>query len=107
MLLCSRYEIRVAGRLDEAAAASAFGGLNVSARGGVTVLRGELDQAGLHGVLERIRSLRLELLDARRARRFPNLDAARWRASLRLEGESGGDPCLRDQSGRIAGARRS
>jgi hypothetical protein len=65
--LCPRYEIRIAGRLDEAAAA-AFGGLSVSARGGVTVIGGKLDQAGLHGVLERIRSLGLELVDVRRVR---------------------------------------
>ena len=71
MYLC--YEIRIAGRLDEAAAAAAFGGLNVTARGGVTVIRGELDQAGLHGVLERIRWLHLDLVDARRARDFPSM----------------------------------
>jgi hypothetical protein len=79
MIFYSRYEIRIVGRLDEAAAAAAFGGLTVSARGSVTVLRGELDQAALHGVLERIRFLRLELVDARRIRRFPDLDPVRCR----------------------------
>jgi hypothetical protein len=75
-----RYEIRVAGHLNEAAAAATFGGLNVSTRSGVTVIRGELDQAGLHGVLERIRSLHLELVDARRPGDFP--------ASIRPAGAS-------------------
>jgi hypothetical protein len=64
----SRYEIRVAGELDEATAA-AFAGLDVAVRGAVTVITGELDQAGLHGLLERIRSLDLELVEARRCRR--------------------------------------
>ena len=99
----SRYEIRIAGRLDEATAAAAFGGLTVRARDDVTVIRGELDQAGLHGVLERIRSLQLELVDARRAREFPRLDAVQWHESPYTEGGPGGDACLRDQSGRIAG----
>jgi hypothetical protein len=91
-----RYEIRIAGRLDDAAAAATFGGLDVSPCGGVTVIRGELDQAGLHGVLERIRSLHLELVDARRARTFPSLDPARWRESLPSEGGPDGNACLRD-----------
>ena len=60
-----RYEIRVAGQLDEITAA-AFDGLDVAARGTVTVITGELDQAALHGLLERIRSLDLELVEARR-----------------------------------------
>lgn len=72
----ARYEIRVAGQLDEVAV-SAFAGLDISTRGAVTVLTGELDQAALHGVLERIRSLGLELLEARlirgsRSRRHGN-----------------------------------
>ena len=62
-----RYEIRVAGQLDETTAA-AFAGLDVAARGAGTVIAGELDQAALHGLLERIRSLGLELVEARRAR---------------------------------------
>jgi hypothetical protein len=61
------YEIRVAGRLDETTAA-AFTGLDVASRGEVTVISGEFDQAALHGLLERIRSLGLDLLEARRVR---------------------------------------
>jgi hypothetical protein len=65
-----RYEIRIAGRLDEATAA-AFTGLRVTVRGPVTVLTGDFDQAALHGLLERIRSLGLDLMDARRVRGAP------------------------------------
>ncbi|MBV9793383.1 MAG: hypothetical protein JO016_05520 [Actinobacteria bacterium] len=101
------YEIRVAGRLDEALAAAAFGGLTVKVRGGVTILRGNLDQAALHGVLERIRSLHLELLDARRTRRFPSPDPARWGDRPDPGGGPDGSSRLRDQGGRIAGARGS
>src|SRR5947209_303206 len=66
-LVLARYEIRIAGRLDETAAA-AFAGLDVTARGGATMIRGEFDQAGLHGALERIRFLGLDLVEARRVR---------------------------------------
>lgn len=68
--MLARYEIRIAGRLDETATA-AFAGLDVTARGEVTVIRGEFDQAGLHGVLERIRFLGLDLVEVRRVRGSP------------------------------------
>lgn len=64
---CSLYEVRVAGQLDTAATA-AFADLSITASGGITVLRGEFDQAGLHGLLEWIRALDLDLVDARRVR---------------------------------------
>lgn len=64
------YEIRVAGQLDETAA-DAFAGLDVAIGDAVTAIRGELDQAGLNGLLERIRSLQLDLVDVRRVRRAP------------------------------------
>lgn len=60
-----RYQIRIAGHLDETAVA-VFAHLNVTYRGGDTLATGELDQAGLHGVLERIRALGLDLVAARR-----------------------------------------
>ena len=69
-LVLARYEIRIGGRLDERATA-AFAGLDVAARGSVTVIRGEFDQAGLHGVLERIRFLGLDLVEVRRVRGSP------------------------------------
>lgn len=64
------YEIRIAGRLDEAALV-VFAGLDVAFRGQVTVISGEFDQAALHGLLERIRSLGLDLVEARRVRAPP------------------------------------
>lgn len=68
--MLARYEIRIAGRLDERAA-DAFAGLDVAARGSVTVIRGEFDQASLHGLLERIRFLGLDLVEVRRVRGSP------------------------------------
>jgi hypothetical protein len=61
-----RYEIRVAGRLA-ADWSEWFAGLEVR-RGAdaETVLSGPLDQAGLHGVLARIRDLGLTLVEVRR-----------------------------------------
>ena len=63
----ARYEIRVAGQLDETAA-SCLAGLNLSTRGTATIITGEFDQAALHGLFERIRSLGLELIEARPVR---------------------------------------
>jgi hypothetical protein len=59
------YEITVRGRLGDTLT-GAFPGLAVAPAGANTVLRGSIDQAALHGVLERIESLGLELLDVRR-----------------------------------------
>ena len=59
------YEIRIAGQLDDTTVA-AFAGLEVTHHNQVTVIVGEFDQAALHGTLERIRSLGLDLLEARR-----------------------------------------
>ncbi len=64
------YEIRIAGQLDEATAAM-FDGLDVLDCGDVTVITGDFDQAALHGLLERIRSLGLYLLEARRVQGLP------------------------------------
>ena len=62
-----RFEIRIAGELDETSAA-AFAHVDITYHGGDTVVTGELDQAGLHGVLERIRALGLDLVEVRRIR---------------------------------------
>jgi hypothetical protein len=62
-----RYEIRLVGHLDEEAAA-ALAYLSPIANGTVTIIEAELDQAGLHGLLERIRTLGIELLDVRQVR---------------------------------------
>ena len=62
----SSYEITVRGRLTDTML-TAFDGLDASPGAADTVLRGEIvDQAALFGVLERIESLGLELLDVRR-----------------------------------------
>ena len=63
----ARYEIRLAGHLDERWAAW-FDGLTV-ARGadGTTVISGEIpDQAALHGLLQRVRNLGLPLVSVAR-----------------------------------------
>jgi hypothetical protein len=62
----THYEITVRGHLSETLMA-AFTGLEAMPSSGLTVLRGEIaDQAALFGVLERVESLGLELVDVRR-----------------------------------------
>lgn len=63
------YEVLVAGLLGPAGRA-AFAGLTTRDETGSTVLRGDLDQAGLHGVLDRIRALGLDLVGIRRSEHF-------------------------------------
>ena len=60
------YEITVRGRLS-AALITAFDGLTATPSNADTLIRGDIaDQAALYGVLARIESLGLELLDVRR-----------------------------------------
>jgi hypothetical protein len=61
------YEIRVTGSIGPAAQ-EAFGGLAIDTEPPSTVLSGELDQAALHGLIDRVRALGLELVDIRRVR---------------------------------------
>ena len=62
----TKYEITVHGRVGPALS-EAFDGLTVSVEPTDTVISGQIaDQAALHGVLERIESLGLELIDVRR-----------------------------------------
>jgi hypothetical protein len=61
------YTIRINGRLG-ATALSAFPGLRSRHEGAETVLIGDLDQAGLHGVLSEIEALGLDLLEVRQPR---------------------------------------
>jgi hypothetical protein len=71
----TRYEARIVGPVDEASC-EALRDLEVAVfhDGEVTVVSGELDQPGLHGLLERIRALHLELEDLRRVRTPPPRD---------------------------------
>lgn len=62
----AHYEITVRGRFG-VTLAGAFDRMTATAAPAGTVIRGELDQAALHSVLERIDSLGLELLDVRRS----------------------------------------
>jgi hypothetical protein len=62
-----RYEIRLRDRRGEVSA-EPFADVEVCRAGSTLLLRGELDQSALHGVLERARALHLDLLDVRRSR---------------------------------------
>jgi hypothetical protein len=67
----THYEFSVRGRVGPSLA-DAFEGMAVSPSATQTVLSGLIvDQAALHGVLELIESLGLELLDVRRAETTP------------------------------------
>jgi len=60
------YEIRVKGRLSDAVTNS-FEDFTASMKPAETTLRGEVrDQSELHGLLERLQSLGLELIEVRR-----------------------------------------
>jgi hypothetical protein len=62
------YDIVVAGRLRPDTWADWFAGMTVSAAGdGSSLLRGYLDQPGLHGVLSKIRDLGLVLISVDRS----------------------------------------
>jgi hypothetical protein len=63
----TEYEITVRGRLGDTLVA-ALDGLTATSTTADTVLRGDIaDQAALYGVLARIESLGLELLDVHRS----------------------------------------
>jgi hypothetical protein len=62
-----RYEIRLRGRSGPPSV-DPFPDVDVSRNGNALLLRGELDQSALHGLLERVRLLRLDLVDVRRSR---------------------------------------
>ena len=60
------YEIRIKGRLSDSLSRS-FEDFTSAVRPAETVMRGELrDQAELHGLLDRIQSLGLELIEIRK-----------------------------------------
>jgi hypothetical protein len=57
-----RYEIKVIGSFGPATY-EAFADMVVEVEPAVTVLSGDLDQRGLHAVLDRVRALGLELVE--------------------------------------------
>jgi hypothetical protein len=60
------YEIRIKGRLSDSVS-GAFQDFTTAVKPAETVMRGEVrDQSELHGVLDRIQSLGLELIEVRR-----------------------------------------
>lgn len=62
------YEIRIKGTVGESLLAS-FEGFDADIEPAETVLYGkELDQAALHGTLERVRALGLELIEVRQTK---------------------------------------
>jgi len=62
----TRYEIRIKGRVSETVLA-AFAGMTAEVQPVETVLHGEVpDRAALHGLLDRVESLGLELVEVRR-----------------------------------------
>jgi hypothetical protein len=67
----ANYEVRVAGVIGPAAR-EAFDDLTIRVEPTATVLAGSLDQAALHGLIERIQALGLELIDITR------LPSGRW-----------------------------
>jgi hypothetical protein len=65
------YEIRIKGRMS-AQLLSAFEGMDATVQSVETVLRGPVvDQAALHGLLDRIQALGLELVEVRRLPESP------------------------------------
>jgi hypothetical protein len=66
------YEIRIKGRLSDSLLA-AFEGLSATVEPVETVLHGPVaDQSSLHGLLDRIQSLGLELVEIRRLPAAPD-----------------------------------
>ena len=83
-----RYRIIVSGRLGKTTRV-VFEDLCVESDGATTGLTGELDQAGLHGVLDRILALGLELVAVSRldGESIDAGDTLRPEASKRCPGE--------------------
>ncbi len=64
----TEYEIRVRGRVGSSVLRH-FEGFDTEVEPAETVFRGTIvDQAALHGVLERVQNLGLELIEVRRVR---------------------------------------
>jgi hypothetical protein len=65
-LTATRYEIRIKGRVSDTVLA-AFDGMHAEVLPVETVLYGDVvDRAALHGLIDRVQSLGLELVEIRR-----------------------------------------
>ena len=72
----ARYEIHIRGRVGPELA-EIFDGLNAEVQPVETVLHGEIvDQAALHGILDRVRALGLELMEVRRLPESDRVESA-------------------------------
>jgi hypothetical protein len=66
LVAATGYEIRIKGRLSDSLC-GAFEDFTSSVKPAETIMRGELrDQSELHGLLDRIQSLGLELIEVRK-----------------------------------------
>jgi len=71
MMDASDYEFRIIGAVGDSLLAN-FDGLQAEYAPAATVLHGtQLDQAALHGILERVRELGLELVEVRQVSNTP------------------------------------
>ena len=61
-----RYKITISGGLGETGR-EAFADMALEVEPTTTVLSGDLDQPGLHALLDRVRALGLELVDVKQA----------------------------------------
>jgi len=79
------YEIKVLGSLGPATR-EAFTDMMVEVEPCITVLSGDLDQHGLHALLDRVRALGLELVEIKQASRpaLPQPSAGAFSRSLQL-----------------------
>ena len=99
-----RYEIRLAGVLDDQMLAALPGSV-VESTASTTVVVADFDQAGLHGLLERLRRSGLDLVEVRRIHGSPHADSSsRADDSARRAAGAGspekGDPDRRGEPGR-------
>jgi hypothetical protein len=75
-LAATRYEIRIKGRVSDTVLA-AFDGMHAEVLPVETVLYGDVvDRAALHGLIDRVQSLGLELVEIRRLPETPAAEPA-------------------------------
>lgn len=83
------YEVRVAGKLGPSAR-EAFADVIVDVESASTILSAQLDQSGLHALLDRVRALGLELVDIQRAPDPPAAEPGKGNAAGLPPRESAG-----------------